>query len=201
MKKLFILICVGFISTQNFAQSTLTADQRKFAMDYLNQTKEDFLKAIEGLTDSQLTFKADTTKWSILDCAEHIALAEQGIFSIVQEQLKQPSDSLKQKEITVKEKDIIARLTNRTFKVQSPETIKPSGKFPNIEAIKQFFTKQRDNCIAYVGITNDDVHYHYWKHPATGTIDLYQTIILMAAHCKRHTLQIEEVKANVNFPK
>ena len=201
MKKLIILIISVMIFSEGFAQSTLTTEQRKFAFDYLIQTKQDFLKSIDGLTSAQLSFKADSTRWSILECAEHIALAEQGIFMIMQGQLKSPSDSTKRKEIKVSEKEIIGRLTNRTFKVQAPEIIKPTGKFPNVEAIKQAFSKQRDNCMNYVNTSNDDLHYHYWKHPATGTIDLYQTIILLAAHCKRHTLQIEEVKAQANFPK
>ncbi len=201
MKKLIILIVSVMIAGHAFSQSKLTIDQRKFAADYLNQTKHDFLKSIDGLNSAQLSFKADSTRWSILDCAEHIALAEQGLFMIMQGQLKSSGDSTKRKEINVSEKEIIGRLTNRTFKVQAPEVIKPTGKFPNLEAIKQAFSKQRDNCINYVNATNDDLLNHYWKHPATGTIDLYQTIILLAAHCKRHTLQIEEVKAQIGFPK
>jgi DinB superfamily len=201
MKKLILLIILVMIFSEGFAQSTLTTEQRKFASDYLAQTKQDFLKSIDGLTSAQLSFKADSTRWSILECAEHIALAEQGLFMIMQGQLKSQSDSMKRKEIKVSEKEIIGRLTNRTFKVQAPEIIKPTGKFPNVEAIKQAFSKQRDNCMNYVNTTKDDLHFHYWQHPATGTIDLYQTIILLAAHCKRHTLQIEEVKAQDNFIK
>lgn len=201
MKKLSIIIITMFISTQNFAQSMLTTSERKFVAEYLQQTKQDFLKAIKGLTPEQLKFKTGEGEWSIADCVEHITVSEIGIFSLSQKQLELPSDVAKRKEIKVDEKTIVNRLANRNSKAKSPEVLKPTGKFPSLEIAEQAFTKQRDSCITYVNTTNADLHFHYWQHPATGTIDIYQMIILMAAHSKRHTLQIEEIKSNSNFPK
>jgi uncharacterized damage-inducible protein DinB len=183
------------------AQPILTPEQRKSATDYLETTKREFLKSIEGLTDAQLTFKAKETKWCIMDCAEHIALAERSLFSVIQKSLNEPADSLNKKHLRMTEKKIITRLTFRRIKVKAPEKIKPSGTFATIEAIKQAFTTQRDSAIQYVATTVAPLHYHFWKHPATGKIDLYQTIILMSAHTKRHILQIEEVKKQSKFPK
>jgi hypothetical protein len=34
-----------------------------------------------------------------------------------------------------------------------------------------------------------------------GSFDCYQMVLFMAAHSYRHTQQIEEVKADPNFPK
>ena len=34
-----------------------------------------------------------------------------------------------------------------------------------------------------------------------GSIDAYQMLLYISAHTKRHTLQIEEIKANPAFPK
>jgi hypothetical protein len=34
-----------------------------------------------------------------------------------------------------------------------------------------------------------------------GPLDAYQWILLISAHSERHTKQIEEVKADPNFPK
>ena len=34
-----------------------------------------------------------------------------------------------------------------------------------------------------------------------GTIDAYQSYLLISAHSMRHVLQIEEVKSDPNFPK
>jgi len=63
------------------------------------------------------------------------------------------------------------------------------------------FVKARRSTIDYVSTTQDDLLNHFWQHPATGTIDLYQSILLISAHAQRHILQIEEIKASANFPK
>jgi hypothetical protein len=201
MKKIIVFILILFGTTRITAQATLTPEQRKFATEYLETTKREFLKSIEGLTEEQLNFKAKKGKWCIMDCAEHIALAEQSLFSIVGKKLSEPADSLNTKHLRMTEKKIIKRLTFRLIKIKAPEVIKPSGKFATIEAIKQAFTTQRDSAIQYVATTQAPLHYHFWKHPATGKIDLYQTIVLMSAHTKRHILQIEEVKRHSKYPK
>jgi uncharacterized damage-inducible protein DinB len=207
--KLYLFMSLTLMLAYNLAAQTspqtdnkaiLTTEQRAFATNYMQQTKQEFLKSIEGLTEEQLKFKAKEGKWCIMDCAEHIALAEQTLFSVTQKQLKEPADSLRKKHLKMTEKKIITRLTFRLIKVKAPEIIKPSGKFATIDAIKSAFTAKRDSAIAYVETTQDPLHTHFWKHPATGTIDLYQTIILMSAHTKRHILQIEEVKSNKGFP-
>ena len=53
----------------------------------------------------------------------------------------------------------------------------------------------------YVRTTNDDLRDHFGPHPMLGTMDAYQWILLISAHSERHTKQIEEVKADPNFPK
>ncbi len=201
MKSILFIFCLLVSGATSAQKALLTPEQRAFASNYLKQTKEEFLKSIEGLTVEQLTFKAKDSKWCIMDCAEHITLAEQTLSSVVEKQLKEPADSLKTEHLKMTEKKIISRLNFRLIKVKSPEIIKPSGKFDSIEAIKTAFIAQRDSAIDYVNTTNDPLHFHFWKHPATGTIDLYQTIILMSAHTKRHILQIEEVKKASKFPK
>jgi hypothetical protein len=40
-----------------------------------------------------------------------------------------------------------------------------------------------------------------FPNEALGTVDTYQLFIFIAAHSKRHTLQIDEVKSDPNFPK
>jgi DNA primase catalytic subunit len=200
MKKILVFLLLLFSLSQLHAQSALTVEQRKFITEYLQITKQEFLKSIEGLTDEQLKFRVSEKKWRIIDCAEHIALAEKTLFSIVEKKLTEPADSVSRKHLGMTEKKIISRLTFRLIKVNAPEVIRPFGRFATIDAIKQAFTARRDSTINFVGTTNLPLHCHFWKHPATGKIDLYQTIILMSAHTKRHILQIEEVKNSSGFP-
>jgi hypothetical protein len=38
-------------------------------------------------------------------------------------------------------------------------------------------------------------------HPAAGSIDVYQNLLIMAYHPERHAKQIEEVKSSEGYPK
>ena len=63
------------------------------------------------------------------------------------------------------------------------------------------FKESRDKTIAYVDHTQDALRDHFFDHPAFGTMDGYQWILLISGHSNRHVLQINEVKADPNFPK
>lgn len=180
---------------------TLTGAERKYAVDLLQKTRADLLTSVSGLSETQITYKVDPARWSVAECLEHIALAEMGIFMQQQGTMKAPADPAKRSEIKVTDQQIVQILTNRSGKVQSPEVIRPTGRFPSAQASLQAFSQQRDRIIDYVQTVQDDLRTHYWKHPATGTIDAYQTLVLIAAHMERHRLQIEEIKASAGFPK
>ena len=58
----------------------------------------------------------------------------------------------------------------------------------------------RGKLIDYVKNTDADLRNHVAILPF-GSFDCYQMILFIAAHSNRHTQQIEEVKADANFPK
>lgn len=53
----------------------------------------------------------------------------------------------------------------------------------------------------YIRTTNDDLRDRFFDHPVLGPMEGYQWLLLIATHSARHTAQIEEVKADPNFPK
>lgn len=200
----FILFLLAFLLTVSLPSNATekpTANDRSSAANYLKENKEKLLKTVAGLSAQQLLFKADSTRWSIAECLEHIALSETAIFMIAQTNLKKPAEPDKRAEIKVSNEDIAQRLANRGVKVKAPEVIKPTGKFATSTAAIEAFMSRRDQTIAYLETTQDDLENHFWQHPATGTIDLCQTLVFIGAHCERHRLQIEEVKASAGFPK
>ena len=67
--------------------------------------------------------------------------------------------------------------------------------------MKEFKATRAKN-IDYIKANYPEMRKHIMEGPpGTGTNDAYQWMLLMAAHSKRHTAQIEEVKADPNFPK
>lgn len=177
--------------------TTITDAERQYAVGLLEQPNADLLKTVAGLPPTQLAYKTDSTRWAITQCIEPITLAEMGIFPLQQGAVKAPANPAKRAEIRVTDQQVVKILTNRSGKAQSPAIIRPTGRFPAVEAALQTHGQPRERAIAYLQTTTDDLRTHFWQHPATGTIDAYQTLLL-ASHHERHRLQ--EVKDANGFP-
>jgi len=201
MKSQKLLIAFVAIVAMSFVSpTTLTDAERKQAADLLQETKETLLKKVKGLSKEQLNFKPSAESWSVAECVEHIAISENNLFGFCQMGLKEAADPSKRSEVKMTDEAIVKMIADRTNKVKTSEAFVPSGKFGTFEATLNEFVTKRDANINYIKTTSDDLRNHYNDFPF-GKVDTYQTILFMAAHSRRHTLQIEEVMANANFPK
>ena len=182
--------------------STLTKQERDRAIEYLKETQKDFLSAIEGVSEAQWKFKAAPDKWSIAETAEHIAVTEQTIWDLVSGKImKSPPAPEKAAAAKGKDETILTVIPDRSKKAQAPERLQPTGKWATRAALAKDFETLRGKEIAYVTETKEDLRNHFEDHPFLKTMDAYQWIIFNGAHCKRHTAQILEVKADPNYPK
>ncbi len=182
--------------------STLTKEERDRAIDYLKETQKAFLAATEGLSDAQWKFKAGPDRWSIAEVAEHIAVTEDTIWKLVSEKvMKSPATPEKAAEAKGKDEIILTRVPDRSRKAQAPEQLKPTGRWATRADLVKEFEGTRSKEIAYISDTKEDLRNHFEEHPALKTMDAYQWLIFNGAHCKRHTAQILEVKADPNYPK
>jgi len=183
---------------------TLTQAERDSAIAELQGSRQAFLDATKGLTPAQWSFKAGPDRWSIAECAEHIALSEDFIFGVVTNQVLKSAPA-PEKRAAVKGKDevLVKMLQDRSHKATAPEPIDPAKRPMAAEdAVKQFLAS-RTRTIEFIKATQEDLRDHFQDHPAPpiGTLDAYQWILLISGHSRRHTLQILEVKADPNFPK
>jgi len=204
MKKLLFAatILVALLTTSfRLAPGTMSPDERKFAIDYYEKTKARLLKDLKGLSDAQLNFKADTGRWSIYECTEHIALSENMIWQWIHTTEKQPATPGKRSEVKLTIDDILKMVTDRSHKVKTVPPLEPATKFPDTRSALEAYTARRDSTIYYIRSTQDDLKNHFIQAPGLGTMDLYQGLVFLAAHSERHTLQIEEVMADPGFPK
>jgi hypothetical protein len=192
---------LGQTSPAPAASSSLTKAERERAINYLKETEKDFLAAIEGVSDAQWKFKAAPDRWSIAETAEHIATAEDLIWDSVPAMMKAPANPERRAETQGKDKIIVEKIPERSRKAQAPEPLKPTGKFATREELVKHFKETRAREIAYLEETKEDLRSHIADHPALDAMDAYQWVIFNGAHSKRHTAQIEEVKADANYPK
>ena len=182
--------------------TTLSAEERETALKSLQATRDAFLKSIDGLSEKQWRFKPAPDRWSVAEVSEHIAVAESSIFGLVQTKfMASPSAPEKRAEVAGKDEIILTKVPDRSHKAQAPEFLKPTNRWANREELTKAFEESRKATMDYVRTTNDDLRDHFGPHPVLGTLDAYQWILLISAHSERHTKQIEEVKADPNFPK
>jgi len=200
MKKLFfpvvMLMMLGFTTTD----ISITKAERKFALTKLKETKKHLEEAIKGLSAAQLNFKANDSAWSIAECTEHIAITETGLYGMFEGTLKTNPDPSKRGDVKFTDDQVWNMITDRSNKVKTFEPFKPSGKFGSFESTLKEFNDKRNVHIQNIKKIQEDLRNRYAQLPF-GTIDAFQVIIFLAAHTERHVKQIEEVKANANFPR
>jgi hypothetical protein len=184
------------------APTTLSAEEREAALKSLQATRDAFLKSIAGLSEQQWRFKPAPERWSVAEVSEHIAVSESTLLGLVHAKfMMSPADPAKRAEVAGKDAIILERVPDRSHKAQAPEFLKPTNRWATEAELIKAFDENRKATMDYIRTTNDDLRDHFGPHPALGTLDAYQWILLISAHSERHTKQIEEVKADPNFPK
>ena len=182
--------------------ATLTEQERERAVGYLEETRKEFLAAVDGLSEEQWKFKAAPERWSIAETAEHIAVSEGTIWQLVSEKLmKMPPTPDRRGETKAKDDIILKAVPDRSRTAQAPERLQPTGRWASREELLKAFEAMRAAEIALLKESKEDMRSRFEEHPFLKTIDAYQWLLFNGAHGKRHTAQILEVKADPKFPK
>ncbi len=182
--------------------TTLTAEERTKAIQQFETTRGNFLKSISGLSEKQWNFKPAPDRWSAAEVAEHIAVSESAIAGMVKERvLKSPAAPENREQVKGKDELILEKVPDRSVKAKAPEFLQPTHRWATREELTKAFEQSRAANIEFVRTTDEDLRDHFGPHPVFGLLDGYQWMLLVAAHSARHTAQIEEVKADPNFPK
>ena len=151
------------------------------------------LQTIQGLTDAQLTYKINPQVWSIHQCLEHIVITEIAVYRIL---MKEPATN---SGVTTAEKigkeKIEKLMLDRSRKTESPDEVKPIGRFDSIEELKEKFKGNRDRIIE--ALKNDSIIFdsQIIVHPSLGEMTKKDWLHFMIHHCDRHNKQIEEIKS------
>lgn len=196
--KLVVFALVLFVVAPAFGE-TIVLDQDRL-VQHLQRTNEKFLKSVDGLSEAQWNFKPAPDKWSIAQCAEHIAAAETLIRGAVEKGLATPLDPAEKTAELIKDDMIATMVVDRSKKLSAPEPLVPTQRFGSPAATVEAFQKER---AATIKLAQSDAEFraHAVKHPAFGMLDTYGWMLFLSAHSERHTLQIEEVKTHPDFPK
>lgn len=192
------LVCALLFALAASAQEVTQAEKDK-ALAYLESTKKDVLDATNNLSPAQWDFKPAPDRWSIAECMEHIAAAEDYIRGAVENGVMK-APAVPGRDIAAIDAGIIANVPERKNKVQAPEAIKPTNRFGSPQVAIDHFVESRATTENFLK-TTPGLRDHAADSPTGQKWDAYEFILLIAAHSERHTNQIKEVKADPNYPK
>src|SRR5262245_26031839 len=87
--QLLLVLLVGFTCHTSLASEdpNMTAEDRAKVIKLLNESHKQTLDLLAGLSEEQLRFKPAPEKWSVIEVAEHIYLAEGLLFGAVEKAL------------------------------------------------------------------------------------------------------------------
>jgi hypothetical protein len=199
MKRLLLVLSLALFATARLSAAAVSAEELKRANDHLKKTSEAFQKSVAGLSEAQLNFKESPDRWSVAQCAEHIASAEDFLMNMIGDVMKAPART---EPANLKEIDdfVVTAIADRTNKVKAPEPLAPSNRFKDAKGSVDHFKASRAKTIAFLNETKD-LRDHAADSPLGKKLDAYQWVLFISAHTERHTKQIEQVKADPNFPK
>lgn len=190
---------VLIIATSARAQEVTQAEKQR-ALTYLESTRSNILAATKGLSEAQWNFKPAPDRWSIAQVMEHIAASEDYIRDgLIKEKVMVSAAGPPDRDVKKIDDAVVMMVPDRSHKAQAPDALVPNNRFGSPEGSLKHFIESRAATEQYLKTTSG-LRDHVMDGPV-GKMDGYEFILFIAAHSERHTKQIEEVKADPNFPK
>ena len=146
---------------------------------------------MKGLNELQLR-RPNADGWTILHVLEHLHLVEMRVAGAIMGAVKYPP-----MENAQSTESLEARLLDRSYKVNAPESSRPKGVIATVQEAQELLASSRDRLEAAVAVARNagGLHTHGFPHPAFGPMSVQQWYELVPLHELRHVAQIEEMKA------
>jgi uncharacterized damage-inducible protein DinB len=200
MKRLLFAFCLAVLTIPALNAQELTKEDRAKAIQYLEKTRAGVFAATKGLSEAQWNFKPATNRWSVAEVTEHIAAAEDFLMDMVQKQVMTAPPRAAGEDVKAIDDFVLKAIPDRTVKAKAPEPLEPNNRFGSPKSSLKHFQDSRAKTVSFLKNTKD-LRQHAADSPLGKKLDGYEWVLFIAAHSERHTKQIEEVKADANFPK
>lgn len=179
-----------------------TSPQMEYAdlMIFFKTGEERLLDNVIPLSPDQLQYRMTDTSWTIAECLEHIGRSEKMFLGMIQDYMTQPTNPDDRALITVTDTQIKQGVADRSQKFKAPPTLEPEGETAVPELLDNWLD-YRDTIYNFITHTPVAEMRNRVNSMPPGPVDVYQTLLFLAGHSLRHTLQIEEIRSSSGFPK
>jgi hypothetical protein len=147
--------------------------------------------ALSGVDEELAHRKPSPLNWSILECVEHVTLAETGLLSKLREAwATNESHADRAREAKFRELAL-----NRARRIEAPGPAVPGKTAKTLVQAVDGFNAARRETVQFVEEFPCELRSWLATHPLiTRPVNCYEMLLLMALHPKRHALQIEEIR-------
>lgn len=164
----------------------------------LEKTREKFILAVETLPPEKQDWRENGAGWSIKEIVEHVSLVESGSLRIAQKLFgKAESEAIRSDAFPPIPADFGGKLESvRDRKLQAPERIHPQGKQSLADSLAKLRADRSVLADLRSKLETLDASAPTFPHPALGDLNIYQWIIMLGFHERRHLMQIERILQN-----
>jgi uncharacterized damage-inducible protein DinB len=155
----------------------------------LTASRDALVESVSSVSEEMASRRPAAERWSIRECVEHVAQAEDYLFGQIEKGTAGEPMANPKREAAIR-----ARGADRTRVVQAPAEGEPKGRFATMAAALEHFLESRARTMEFVENCQADLRCRSTTHPILGPVSCYETLLMMAAHPRRHAAQIAEIR-------
>jgi hypothetical protein len=156
----------------------------------LEESRAIWLHSLAGVGEEESCWRSAADRWSVLDCAEHVANVEHRILRTLQKAPAVPATPAD----AGRENRIYDRVRSRAAQAPAPEFVLPTGRYATLSEAVDAFIDRRNRAIAFLGKYRGDLRAIGAIHPLLGPCNGYEYALIMAGHSIRHASQVREIR-------
>lgn len=172
-------------------------------VNLINGYRALLLRHVTPLSQWQFDWRAVDSDWSIGEVLDHLCLVETGSSKILHKHARE----IKDKNFTAPPLDGSAlnsldrfQIETVNTKIKAPTMVAPRSGIGKTELMNNLETCRVKLLDSIQALDHYDLHQLDFPHPFLGRLDLYQWILFIGKHERRHTTQVENILASPDFP-
>ena len=164
----------------------------------LDEGQKALALALDDIDEEHAAWKPGNREWSILECVEHLVLAEEYLFSRLEAARPVAGTAAN----PAREAAILSRGLDRKTRMESPEVGWPHGRFRNLQQAVAKFHEVRTRTVDWVNCVELDPRSWLTDHPIIkGPVNCYEILLTIAVHPRRHAEQIRLIRCSSARPR
>src|SRR5690606_33319494 len=179
---------------------TMEVGTKTYLKYYHKKISNALIASVQSLNSTQLHFKPAADRWSIAQNLDHIVKSEKLLLDVIKQEMEKDAQPELLDSIGAADGEIISQLADRTKSYQAPKVLEGTDEYDKVDSAIANYKEIEEAMLSFVNDTDVKAMRTHTSVYPFGNSDVYQALLSLAGHTARHTEQIQQVKANDDFP-